>query len=114
MLIDKPFSRVLVTIQLTLTEWKPIPYIFPIRTPVHIGQRTKRIGSPRTRKLGKKILKKTKKRGKKQKKFRGEESGAGDCCDAAQTDKASDRDCGRGCSRQKGQGDPACGWAICK
>ena len=24
--------------------------------------------------------------------------GAGDCCDAAQTDKASDRDCGRGCS----------------
>ena len=37
--------------------------------------------------------------------------GAGDCCDATQTDKVSDRDCGRGCSRQKGQGDPACGWA---
>jgi hypothetical protein len=27
----------------------------------------------------------------------------GDCCDAAQTDKASERDCGRRCSRQKGQ-----------
>ncbi len=66
MLIDKPFSRVLVTIQLlirqpsyqptidnevclinwnltseihlTLTVWKPIPYIFPIRTTVHIGR----------------------------------------------------------------------------
>ncbi len=40
--------------------------------------------------------------------------GAGDCCDAAQTDKVSDRDCGRGYSRQKGQDDPACGWAICE
>ena len=29
--------------------------------------------------------------------------GTGDCCDAAQTDKASERDCGRRCSRQKGQ-----------
>ncbi len=52
MLIDKPFSRVLVTIQqlirqpsnltneihLTLTEWKRIPYIFPIRTTVHMGR----------------------------------------------------------------------------
>jgi hypothetical protein len=115
MLIDKPFSmtnkiwNLTNEIHLTLTEWKPIPYIFPIRTTVHIGQRTKRIGSPRTRKLAKKILKKTKKRGKKQKKF-----GAGDCCDAAQTDKASGRVCGRGCSRQKGQGDPACGWVICE
>ena len=40
MLIDKPFSRVLVTIQL-LTERKPISYIFPIRTTVRIGQRTR-------------------------------------------------------------------------
>jgi hypothetical protein len=29
--------------------------------------------------------------------------GAGDCCDAAQTDKTSERDCGRRCSREKGQ-----------
>ena len=28
--------------------------------------------------------------------------GAGACCDAVQTDKASDRDCGRGCIGQKG------------
>jgi hypothetical protein len=27
----------------------------------------------------------------------------GDCCDAAQTDKSSERDCGRRCSRKKGQ-----------
>jgi hypothetical protein len=27
----------------------------------------------------------------------------GDCCDAAQTDKASERDCRRRCSRQKDQ-----------
>ena len=40
-------------IHLTLTEWKPIPYIFPIRTTV--------------------------------------------------TDKASERDCGRRCNREKGQ-----------
>ena len=29
--------------------------------------------------------------------------GEGDCCDATQTDKASERDCGRRCGRQKGQ-----------
>ena len=47
------------------------------------------IGSPRTRKLGKKILQKNKEtRGKKQI-FTREERGTGDCCDAAQTDKAT-------------------------
>jgi DUF438 domain-containing protein len=57
-------------IHLTLTEWKPIPYIFPIRTTVRIGQRTRGYDPHELRKLGKKILKKTKKGGKKQKKFR--------------------------------------------
>ncbi len=44
---------------------RPIPYIFPIRTTVRIGQRTKTIGSPRTRKLRKFFLFSLKKKTKK-------------------------------------------------
>ena len=88
-------------IHLTLTEWKPIPYIFPIRTTVRIGQRTKMIGSPRTRKLGKKILQKTKKRGKKQI-FTSEETRDGkNCCDSAQTDKRATGTVGEGAAGKK-------------
>ncbi len=47
------------------------------------------IGSPRTRKLGKKNLQKQ--RNEEKNKFsRVKKRGAGDCCDADQTDKASD------------------------
>ncbi len=65
----------------------------------------KRIGSLRTRKLGKKILKKTKTEEKNKKISKVKKHGSGDCCDSVQTNKVSDRDCGRGFRRQKGHQD---------
>jgi hypothetical protein len=85
----------------------------------------KRIGSSRTTRLGKKILKKNKETTKKthlNTRWRnaGRETdvmpakptkrakggvGEGDACE---------RECGRGWSRQKGRGDPPCGWAMCE
>jgi hypothetical protein len=47
-------------INLTLTEWKPIPYIFPIRTTVRIGRgQLRKLGKKNLENWGKKILKKT-------------------------------------------------------
>ncbi len=95
--------------QLTLTEWKPIPYIFPIRTTVRIGrgQEDRILANYKTRKNPQKNK-------ETRKKLWHEKRGTGDCCDASKADKACERECGRGWSRQKGQGDPACGWAICE
>jgi hypothetical protein len=65
-------------IHLTLTEWKPIPYIFPIRTTVRIGRGKE--DPLELRKLGKKIRKNSfffKEHGVKK-------GGTGDCCNDGQ------------------------------
>jgi hypothetical protein len=98
-------------IHLTLTEWKPIPYIFPIRTTVCLdrGQEDRILTTKKTRE-------KNPEKNRKNSFFekRVNKDGVGDCNDTDPTDKAIERDCGRGCSRQKGQGDPGCGWVICE
>ena len=60
------------------------------------------IGSPRELENQEKKSSKKQRNEEKNKFSREKKRGTGDCGDAAQTDKASDRDCGRGCSGQKG------------
>jgi hypothetical protein len=99
MLIDKPFSRVLVTIQLLSGSLFRTSSRYVQQYASDRGQ-DDRIPT-RTRKLGKKILQKRKKLGKKQI-FTSEETRDGkNCCDSAQTDKRATGTVGEGAAGKK-------------